>query len=203
VISLARQFDVNVLRRLLTRFVEEPFAGKSAAYFLSVVGNMVRTTLVEWSSANRGYVLDPTIRWMLALNMKLAAGDRYEEINQELITLYEEWIERVPENRSGFIRERLYHEGCLQTARGMSKGQIADRLCDLLLGYIEKYYPIIEKGEVPPGLTTLREELSKDEELIRFLPRNRENCLTRIVQEAIDRNYRSSTAASSDPGGQE
>jgi hypothetical protein len=202
VVSLARQFDVNVLRRLLTRFVEEPFAGKSAAYFLSVVGTMVKTTLVEWSSARRGYVLDQTIRRMLALNMELAARDRYKKINQELIALYEEWIERVPENRSGFIRERLYHEGCLQSARGMSKAEIADRLCDLLKSYVDQYYPMTERGEMPPGLTALQEELSTDEELMGFLPRDRETCLTDIIQEVVNRNYRQRDTTSSNPGGQ-
>lgn len=163
VVALARQFDVNVLRRLLTQFVEEPFAGKSAAYFLSVVGMMVKTTLVEWSSARRGYVLDDTIRWMLALNMKLSARERYEEINQELIGLYDEWTERVPENRSGFIIERLYHEACLQSVQGISTEAIADRLCELLEGYLEKYYPMTEKGKVPHGLTALKEELPGEE----------------------------------------
>jgi len=203
VMSLARQFDVNVLRRLLTRFVEEPFAGKSAAYFLSVVGNMVKTTLVEWSSARRGYVLDRTIRWMLALNMKLTATERYQEINRELIDLYDEWIDRVPENRSGFIIERLYHGACLQGVQGAGAQEIADQLCDLLKGYMKEYYSVTGKREMPPGLTALREELSKDDELMAFLPRGQETCLTGIIQEAIDRNYRQSTAASSGSGGQE
>lgn len=203
VISLARQFDVNVLRRLLTRFVEEPFAGKSAAFFLSVVGNMVKTTLVEWSSARRGYVLDRTIRWMLALNMKLTATERYQEITRELIDLYEEWIDRVPENRSGFIIERLYHGACLQSVQGAGAEEIANQLCDLLRGYVKEYYPVTGKGEMPPGLTALKEELSKDDELMAFLPRGQETCLTSIIQEAVDRNYRQSAAASSDSGGQE
>ncbi len=202
VVALARQFDVNVLRRLLTRFVEEPFAGKSAAYFLGVVGRMVKTTLVEWSSARRGYVLDKTIRWMLALNVKLAARERYEEINYELIGLYDEWIERVPENRSGFIIERLYHEACLQSVRGASPKAIAGRLCELLEGYLERYYPVIEKGEMPHGLTALQEELSKDDELVEFLPRGRATSLTRIIGKAVNRNRQQSDTAPSNPGGQ-
>jgi hypothetical protein len=191
-----------VLRRLLTRFVEEPFAGKSAAYFLGVVGRMVKTTLVEWSSARRGYVLDKTIRWMLALNVKLAARERYEEINYELIGLYDEWIERVPENRSGFIIERLYHEACLQSVRGASPKAIAGRLCELLEGYLERYYPVIEKGEMPHGLTALQEELSKDDELVEFLPRGRATSLTRIIEKAVNRNRQQSDTTPSNPGGQ-
>lgn len=203
VVSLARQFDVNVLRHLLTRFVEEPFAGKSAAYFLSVVGNMVKTTLVEWSSARRGYMLDRTIRWMLALNMKLTATERYEEINRELVDLYDEWIDRVPENRSGFIIERLYHGACLQSVRGASADEIADRLCELLKGYIREHYSVTGKGEMPPGLTALGEELGKDDELMAFLPRGQETCLTSIIQEAVNRNYHQSATVSVNSGGQE
>ena len=185
VVALARQFDVNVLRRLLTRFVEEPFAGKSAAYFLGVVGAMVKTTLVEWSSARRGYVLDSTIRWMLALNMRLSARERYEEVNRELASLYDEWIERVPENRSGFIIERLYHEACLQSAQGASAEAIAGRLCGLLEGYLEKYYPVIEEGEMPHGLTALKEELSKDEEWKEFLSDGQDDQLIDVIKETV------------------
>jgi len=202
VVALARQFDVNVLRRLLTRFVEEPFGGKSAAYFLGVVGAMVKTTLVEWSSARRGYVLDGTIRWMLALNVKLSAGDRYEEINQELIGLYDEWIGRVPENRSGFIIERLYHEACLQSVQGVSAEAIADRLGKLLKSYLKEYYLVIKKGEMPPGLTTLKEELSADEELTNFLPSDQRTNLIKVVEEAINRDHSKLETPSDNPGGQ-
>jgi AAA+ ATPase superfamily predicted ATPase len=202
VVALARQFDVNVLRRLLTRFVEEPFADKSAAYFLSVVGSMVKTTLVEWSSGRRGYVLDKTIRWMLALNMKLTATGRYEEINQELVDLYNEWIERVPENRSGFIIERLYHEACVRSVQSVDEYGIADRLCELLKDYLTEYYPVTEREEMPPGLTALQEELNKDEELKGFLPRDWVNCLVGMIQEVVNRNYRQSDISLSNPGGQ-
>jgi len=181
VMALARHFDVNVLRRLLTRFVQEPFADKSAAYFLGVVGAMVKTTLVEWSSARRGYMLDDTIRWMLALHMKLTNRQRYEQINQELIGLYDEWIERVPENRSGFIIERLYHEACLESVQGVNAADIADRLCGLLKGYLDRYYPMVEGGEMPHGRTVLMEELDKDDELAGFLPRDRMTCLVEVV----------------------
>lgn len=202
VVALARHFDVNVLRRLLTGFVEEPFAGKSAAYFLGVVGTMVKTTLVEWDSGRRGYVLDDTIRRMLALNVKLTSEERYKDINRELIRLYEEWIERVPENRSGFIIERLYHEACLQNVKGAEAETVAERLCDLLREYLQQYYPVEEKGKMPHGVTTLKEELSKDYELLRFLPQGREGCLTQIIEEAINHKYQQLAVASGHRGGQ-
>jgi hypothetical protein len=181
VMAVARHFDVNVLRRLLTRFVQDPFADKSAAYFLGVVGAMVKTTLVEWSSARRGYMLDDTIRWMLALHMRLTDRQKYEEINRELIGLYDEWIERVPENRSGFIIERLYHEACLESVQGADATDVADRLCGLLHGYLDRYYPVAVGGEMPHGRTVLTEELDKDDELTGFLPHDRTACLVEVV----------------------
>ena len=130
-------------------------------------------------------VLDSTIRWMLALNMRLSARERYEEVNRELASLYDEWIERVPENRSGFIIERLYHEACLQSAQGASAEAIAGRLCGLLEGYLEKYYPVIEEGEMPHGLTALKEELSKDEELKEFLSDGQDDQLIDVIKETV------------------
>lgn len=190
VMALARQFDVNMLRRLLTQFVEDPFAGKSAAYFLRVVGEMVKTTLVEWSSDRKGYKLDDTIRWMLALNMRLLARERYEEINRKLIELYTEWINEVPENRSGFIIERLYHEACLQSVQGVEASVIADQLCELLKDYLEKYYPI-EEGKLPhQGLTALMEDLAEDTELLGFLSADRRHCLVETIENVVERSYR-------------
>jgi len=195
VMALARHFDVNVLRRLLTRFVQDPFADKSAAYFLSVVGAMVKTTLVEWRSDRRGYALDDTIRGMLALNMKLTNEKLYQEINQDLIGLYDEWIGRVPENRSGFIIERLYHEACLQSAQGTRAEAIADRLCGLLEGYLE-YYRTPKGGEMPHGLTVLKEELSRDTDLMEFSAR-----LVLVIEAANGDSLQSETT-SNKPGGQ-
>jgi len=195
VVALARHFDVNVLRRLLTRFVQDPFADKSAAYFLGVVGAMVKTTLVEWRSDRRGYALDDTIRGMLALNVKLTNQKLYQEINQDLIGLYDEWIGRVPENRSGFIIERLYHEVRLQNARGASTEDIADRLCRLIKDYL-KYYPMPEGGETPHGRTVLKEELSRDTDLMEFSAR-----LISVIEAANGDSPQSETT-SNKPGGQ-
>jgi len=190
VVALARHFDVNVLRRLLTTFVKDPFADKSAAYFLGVVGKMVKTTLVEWSSARRGYMLDQTIRWMLALNMKLNAEDRYKRIQWELIELYDDWIERVPENRSGFIIERLYHEACLRSVRGESAQEIADQLSELLKECLSQYYAIAQgTREVPLGLTMLKEGLDKDDDLERLLTPKHLDALVQMIEQVVVRDY--------------
>jgi hypothetical protein len=198
VMALPRQFDVNVLRRLLTQFVEDPFQGKSAAYFLGVVGRMVKTTLVEWSSDRRGYVLDDTIRWMLALHMRLTDEARYVRIQRALIELYEEWIERVPENRSGFIIERLYHTACLLDAEGESASHVAAQLCHLLQRYLREYYPVRERlpaGEMSPDRTALQEELDDDEDIRAFLPPGEEDCLTALLRRASTQNDPSSQQA--------
>jgi len=55
-------------------------------------------------------------------------------------------------------------------------------LCEALKGYLQTYYADKEE-KLPPGLTSLREELDKDEELKEHLPEGEQDCLVRVVED--------------------
>lgn len=161
-IAVLRQFDVNALRYILSQFVPEPFSDKGGAYFLSLIGKMVETTLVQWDPAKKGYSLDDTMRKMLALSMRLRNRDLYERVNAAAIKLYGDWIERVSENPSRFIIEKLYHRANL--LRDWKTGlEIGSELKGELQEYLERFY----RDEVYgiPAAMELLEELKRDQEL--------------------------------------
>ena len=162
VISTLRQFDVNALRVILPAFLPSQFKGKGGGYYLSMIARMVETTLVEWDSAKKGYALDPTIRKMLALHIQLSDYKQYLRINEAAIALYEDWIARIPENRSGFMIEWLYHRSNVLLVQGKSDQEIGRELGKGFGSYLEEFY----KGE--DGTSTamkILEELKNDRDM--------------------------------------
>jgi hypothetical protein len=167
VIAVLRQFDVNTLRYLLGSFLKEDYADRSGVYYLNMVGRMVETSLVEWDKNRKGYALDYTVRRMLALNLQLTNPSEYVSINEAAVTLYEGWIEQIPDNRSGFIVEELYHRANVLAVQGQDPAEISSALRARLWEYLKTYYG----GEYgTAGAVRLKEELQTDRELEENLP---------------------------------
>jgi len=167
VISILRHFDVNALRVILTRFLSPQFGGKGGGYYLSMVARMVETTLVEWDSVRKGYAIDLSVRRMLALHLQLTDQDKYLAINHEAIDLYRDWIQRIAENRSGFIIEYIYHcSNVLKIEKG-SADKIGNELASELTNYLGQYY--VREMDTP-AVMRLREDLSNDVEIEENIP---------------------------------
>lgn len=192
-IAPLRQFDVSALRHMLTLFLPEEFGKKSGHYFLTMIRRMVETTVVEWDSAHKGYAIDPTARRMLALDMQLHRPDDFIDVDEEAIILYDDWIQRIPEARSRYLVEKLYHTAEALRARGKSDRVIRKRLKEELASYLQESYGAEEEMAVMAGLERLVQELSEDEELDRASGGHLES-LIRMVKE-----FRPETQGKSEP----
>ncbi len=159
-LAVVRQFDVIILRRILAEFVDY---FKATEAFLKVLGQLTATSLIEWDSVRKGFALDETVRRILALHLRLNQPGRYLSINEAAANIYEEWIERVSENRSIYVLERLYHQANIASNKGEAQPRIADKLQKELQGYLEKHY---RDGDRAIAFTTqLLEEMRQDSEL--------------------------------------
>lgn len=159
VLSIVRQFDLGILKKLLLKFVSYY---KDTENFLTIIGSLSETSLVEWDNVRKGYALDETIRYILSLHLSLNDPERYKDINEEALKIYGEWIERVPENRSIYILERLYHLAKIDVAQDQL--QIEANLKQELKNFLKKYYKGDDIEFVYSAATRLYEELKKDNE---------------------------------------
>jgi len=164
-IAPLRQFDVSALRSLLIHFLPKEFEDKSGHYFLTMIRRMVETTVVQWDSARKGYALDPTARRMLALNMQLHRQEDFVAVHEEAIALYNDWTHHIPEARSRYMIEKLYHTAEVLRATGEPGSVIGERLAEELLQYLQEFYGGEEEIATMAGLERLVQEFNGDEEL--------------------------------------
>ena len=112
VLALVRQFDLIMLRRLISKFVLA-FKEHPRNAYGGLLGKLNATYLIEWDDTRKGYSVDPTLRRILGQSVRLRNPKRYITINREALDVYRDWITRVADYRSIYIVEALYHEACL------------------------------------------------------------------------------------------
>jgi hypothetical protein len=99
------------------------------------------------------------------MHMRLNEPDLYRAINQTAADIYEEWIDRVRENRSVYVIERLFHEASIAFSRGDSEPCIAEGLHGQLQRHLARYYQDDDREFAVSSTTRLYEELCQDSEL--------------------------------------
>jgi hypothetical protein len=161
-----RQFDVTTLRRVLPEF-EPEFEGRGGNYYLLMLNRMVDTSLVEWSAVRKAYVLDNTLRQFLDLDLETRDPDLARRIHERATELYHHWLEEVPENRSAYLVEWLYHQAQRQRLAGLEPPEIVACLRQTLQPVLEQFYqPIsVEDDRLLDGARQLLEELERDPDL--------------------------------------
>ncbi|MCP4346187.1 MAG: toll/interleukin-1 receptor domain-containing protein [Desulfobacterales bacterium] len=164
VLSIVRQFDVLILRKILSQFVAEYYG--ETRMFLGVIGQLTATSLVEWDSTCKGYALDPTIRQILAKHLQLKQQKKYSEINELATNIYEEFINKAKGNRSIYILERLYHLANIAENRNEDHSQIAKMLQNELKSYLQQYY---NKDIALSATDKLYQELEKDKDIEKII----------------------------------
>jgi radical SAM protein with 4Fe4S-binding SPASM domain len=165
ILAVVRQFDVVILRRLLSQFVDA-FKDMREALYLGLVGRLTETHLVEWDSLRKGYALDPTLRRILPLHLRYDQPERYLQVNREAAAIYAEWIERVRENRSVYVLERLYHQARIGFANNRSPKPLSAReRCTVL----DRIASSISWLKITGGEPTLHPEFKKIIEHIALL----------------------------------
>lgn len=162
VLAIVRQFDAGSMKRILSRFLEEFKSLKSP---LKVVQELMQYSLVEWHQVYKGYALDETLRRILALHLHITSPERYLEINRVADEIYKEWIDRVQENRSIYVLQRLYHQAVIAQFESVAESRVMEILSDLLSMYLDMYYRDVDTESDNSASNQLYEELDKDTEL--------------------------------------
>jgi hypothetical protein len=201
VLALVRQFDVIMLRRLLSKFVPA-FKDFPRNAYGGLLGKLNSTYLIEWDDTRKGYSVDPTLRRILSQFVRLRHPDRYAAVNREALDVYRSWIERVADYRSIYIVEALYHEACLACVKETcdftdllkSFEQYLDQYGDedpelagsMLHGLKMELYGNLENGE-PGSLGAILPMFIKEELHNRILTRIEEASYQSAKTESVQR----------------
>ena len=187
IIAPLRQFDVTTLRAVLPEFAPNQFEGRGGNYFLLMLNRLVDTALVEWSAKRKAYVLDDTLRRILALDLETRDAELSLRIHQRAAELYRRWLEEVPESRSTYLVEWLYH--CAQALRlqGKDQPEIAPKVQQALQAVLDRFYrqAAMEDDRLLDSASRLVNELERDAELTTLVGQRAVSRLVQAVKDAV------------------
>lgn len=180
-----RQFDVTTLRNLLPHFDSERFGKQGGNFYLLMLNRLIDTALVEWSSERKAYILDDTLRHILALDLEIRQRQRSIDIHARAAELYQRWLTDVPENRSSYLVEWLYHRVKGDELKGQEQSDIAAHAMKDLRDLLERFYH--PKGDGDERLfdsaSRLVNELDCDDELAGLIGKQARDEMIRSIKE--------------------
>jgi hypothetical protein len=182
-----RQFDVTTLRNVLPKLEPEQFAGLGGNQYLLMLNQLIDTRLVEWSTERKAYILDDTLRHILALDMETRALPQAVEVHHIAAEIYEGWLAEANESRSSYLVEWLYHCAKGYQLRGQDQlvtgSKISDKLRQLLVRY---YRPDGELDErTLDSASRLINELGRDDELVTLIGKQARDDMIRAVRDIV------------------
>jgi hypothetical protein len=171
VLALLRQFDVILLRRVLSRFVSD-FKDYPRAAYGGLLGLLHTTQVIEWDDGRKGYNVAMPLRQILSQHMRQHNPRQYIAINQAALEVYHDWIKRVSENRSVYIIEAVYHQAVINRVSAPQATEPAD-IVQQFRAYLERCYTLENYADdrdlLDGALDRLEQELKRDDELISLL----------------------------------
>ena len=183
VMSLARQFDIIMLREILSAAKPEVFGRYGRNEFGGLLSRLRSTQLVLWDDRRKGYALDPTLRRIMDEYICNGQAELYAEVNRTAIEIYKDWIQRAGDNRGIYIVEMLYQQACLNQLPKIEKKNLAE-----LLGIEIKEYKQDDPELRASALNRLYHELESDDGLERKISAQERDRLLAIVGKARDGN---------------
>lgn len=178
--SLVRQFDIIMLREILTETA--PFV---AEYRRDEFGNLLSqlrgTQLVLWDDRRKGYAIDSTLRHIIGEHVRQYSPDIYTRVNFVAIQVYRDWIERAGDNRGVYIVEELFQQACLNQLSDDISLKYKQELQSLLQQRIDEYHQD-DMDLRAAALDRLYHELEDDSDLPRLIKDNGRDQLLEIVR---------------------
>ena len=159
-LALVRLFDTTMLRKILKACGGEEFKEWSQEDFGDLLLRLKKTQLLVW---DKGYALDPALRYLIRNYFSVCEVETYLEINRVALVVYQNWLEKPVDNRNLFVIEELYHYASLHQAGEQVnlEAEMAKRL--------QQYFGWIKDNEaLRNALERLEGELKHDSELKRL-----------------------------------
>ncbi len=189
--SLVRQFDVIMLREILTEANAKVFGKYERFQFGALLFELRATQLIVWDERRKGYAIDPSLRHIISEHICYQQPEIYAQVNQKAIDVYQDWIERAGDNRSVYIVEELYHQACLHRVPQYVTPSYQKDLVDLLRQRILEYRQS-DPDLRASALHRLYREIEGDADLLHMIGEQRREDLLEIVERERTKIYEES-----------
>jgi hypothetical protein len=140
VLALVRQFDVILLREVLTQTLPN-FQKDDRLEFGAILSSLRATQIVLWDDRRKGYALDATFRHILGEHICRRQPKLYADVNRVALRVYQDWIERAGDNRGVYVVEELYQQACLNRVREQVHPEEYIDLAVLFRTRLNEYHP--------------------------------------------------------------
>jgi hypothetical protein len=181
--SLVRQFDVIMLREILTKALPADFGNYGRNEFGDLLSRLRSTQLVLWDDRRKGYAIDPTLRHILGEYIRRDNPELYVQVNLYAIEVYRDWITRAGDNRGIYIVEELYQQACANRILKDTSSKEQIKLANLLRQRITEYHQN-DSDLHAAALDRLYHELENDPDLPQLIGDEGLSQLLEIVQVA-------------------
>lgn len=160
-----RHFHIRALQMFLAE-TESNNSLKSEpdSYFRDIIKSMLATDLTFWSQSHHGYIIDPTVRKIINRWLFLTDPEEYDRRHRSAKDLYLRLIRESQPLSASYIIAAIYHDAMLAKAR-ISSDTLWSAIEPTITAYLD---PDSSRLDLE-GVTTLQEELKRDDELQELL----------------------------------
>ncbi len=154
--SIPRRCNLAVMQRMIERFAPRYKLGSSLAYMSLQPRINQATQVLNWDPSKAGFSVEPPIRHIFLMRMKIEEHDKYTAIHRFMASE----CRRLADEVSGSDRARYLHEYLYHSAN-CEEGRILQQTAERIMRYI-----IVEPSEY---FIQFHENFRKDEDLQRSL----------------------------------
>ncbi|MBK6430776.1 hypothetical protein [Candidatus Amarolinea dominans] len=160
-----RHFHIRALQMFLAETENnDDLRAEPDSYFQDIIKSMLGTDLTFWSQIHHGYIIDPTVRKIINRWLLLTDADEYDRRHRSAKDLYVRLIRESQPLSATYIIAAIYHDAMRAKARagGDTPWSVIE---PTVTAYLD---PVTSRLDLE-GVTTLQEELERDDELRELL----------------------------------
>jgi hypothetical protein len=158
-LSILREFEVNVMRVVLSAY-HEKYRETSQSMLLIYIRELLETRLAIWNSEVRAYQVAAPIRRIIAQRFALHQPELYQQLRIKAQEYYTKQIETVMSNRHIYIIEYFFQTLSAAPKPGFDAAKLKQKFEYLL----ERHYSLRDDS-----LKQLKRTLEQDQELNELL----------------------------------
>lgn len=182
-LATLRYFHIRMLRLFLAASEQDDGLYQlSDAYFQQLIKQLMATQLVRWSPEQHNHQIEPTIRQVINECTFLQDENEFRTRHRHALKIYDEWLERLPENSGRIMIQMLYHMAeTRRPARGYTSAspEVVEALQEDIVKLFQRIQPYQFNTD---GVNELADEFTEDDELRQLLGDD----LTAVVENLIE-----------------
>ena len=163
-----RHIEFDSFKYVLSTFLADWFQGKRYLFFQKLMGEFQKTYIFKRWQLGSGFDLDPVVRNILLLDMRVNFPETFRKVEETLATLYDTWVANTHDaTQIRNMIERLYHYATY--LREIQTKDFDGRMQQELRRYLDTYFYADAPEHTKPlynQLSRLQNTLEEDEELL-------------------------------------